>query len=126
MVSCNLVVDCPSRYRIDRELVRRTLLKVLEGQKVQGTVEVEVSIVGERKMKQLHKQYLETDEATDVISFPLELDKSYPDGITRLGSIVVCYPVAVREAAEFGRKISEEVARLVEHGCLHLLGIHHK
>jgi probable rRNA maturation factor len=117
---------------VNREVVRQAVIRVLEGQKIHEIVEVEVSVVGERKMSQLHEKYLETKEATDVMSFPLEFDPStgsgflrYPDGITRLGDIVICYPVVVREAASRGVRIDDEVARLVEHGCLHLLGIHH-
>lgn len=126
MLSCNLVIDCPSRYKVDRESIRRSLVRTLEGQKVSEEVEIEVSIVGERKMAQLHEKYLETHEATDVISFSLDHDEQFPDGVVRLGCIVVCYPVAVRGAAEFGRRIADEVDRLVEHGCLHLLGVHHR
>ena len=50
----------------------------------------------------------------DVLSFPLDRDTSYPDGVIRLGDIVVCETDMDR--FEF----------LVEHGCLHLLGIHHE
>lgn len=126
MVRCNLIIDCPSRYKVNRESVRMALVRTLEGQHVEGDVEVEVSVVGGRKMRQLHKQYLETEEATDVMSWPFEFDKSIPDGITRLGCIVVCYPVMVKEAANHSRSLDWEVERLVEHGCLHLLGIHHE
>ena len=49
----------------------------------------------------------------NVLSFPLDFDTSYPDGITRLGDIVIC---------DSENKIEE----LAEHGCLHLLGIHHE
>lgn len=124
MVNCNVIVSCPSRYRVDKDVIRKSIEKTLEGQKVYELVEVEVSIVGERTMSSLHKKYLETYEATDVMSFPLEFAE-FPDGTKRLGDIVVCYPVAVREAAKYGRSISSEIGRLVEHGCLHLLGIHH-
>ena len=48
----------------------------------------------------------------DVLSFSLELDKTYPDGVIRLGDIVICDQ-------------EKDIESLVKHGCLHLLGIHH-
>ncbi|KKT77236.1 MAG: hypothetical protein UW73_C0025G0008 [Microgenomates group bacterium GW2011_GWB1_44_8] len=50
----------------------------------------------------------------DVLSFPLEKDQTYPDGVTRLGDIVVC------------ETDMDRFESLVKHACLHLLGIHHE
>lgn len=126
MADFSLVVNCPSRYKIDKKSLNQALLKTLASQKVPGPVEIEVVVVGRRKMGRLHQKYLHTHEASDVLSFPLEFDQSIPDGITRLGSIVVCYPVAVQTASCFSRSVDAEIAGLVRHGCLHLLGIHHR
>jgi probable rRNA maturation factor len=117
-------IFCESRYQIDRNRIRKTLEDRLKEQGVRSDVEMSVSIVGERKMKDLHKKYLETYEVTDVISFPLE-GVNYPDNVLRLGDIVVCFPVAVKQAGENNRLVDEEIDFLVDHGCLHLLGIHH-
>lgn len=116
-----LNIDCSARYRVNREKIRVALIKLLDNQKIDQEVEINVSIVGERKIKQVLDGKIH-----DVLSFPLDFDKTYPDGIVRLGDIVVCYPEAVREAAEWGRPIDDTVAALVEHGGLHLLGIHHE
>lgn len=113
-----------SRYKFDRKKVRERLEKTLAEKGVLGDAEITVSVVGERKMKTLHKKYLKTEEATDVISFPLE-DVVMPNGTLILGDIVICYPVAVRQAAEENMMVDDEVAFLAEHGCLHLLGFHH-
>jgi probable rRNA maturation factor len=121
-----------TRYKIDRRRIKETVNRTLESLGVKGDAEVDVSIVGERKMKELHKKYMETYEATDVLSFPLEDPNqaapfaASPDGVLHLGDIVVCYPVAVRQAAENNRLIIEEIDFLVEHSCLHLMGIHHE
>lgn len=76
---------------------------------IMGTYEVGVYEASEEEMKKLFDGKLH-----DVLSFPLGWDTSYPDGVTRLGDIVVCEMDMDR--FEF----------LVEHGCLHLLGIHHE
>lgn len=113
-----------SRYKIDRKRIRATVERTLQAHGIQSDVEVSVSVVGERKMKLLHKKYMETAEVTDVLSFPLE-GIEFPDNILHLGDIVVCYPQAVAQARENNRLVDEEIDFLVEHSCLHLLGIHH-
>lgn len=117
-------IFCEPGYRVDERRIRETLDKRLKEQGVDQEVEMSVSIVGEERMKELHEKYLETYEVTDVISFPLE-GVNYPDNVLRLGDIVVCYPVAVKQAVENNRTVDEEIDFLVDHGCLHLLGIHH-
>ena len=76
---------------------------------IMGDYEVGVYEAGEEEMKKLWD-----GQSHDVLSFPLELDKTFPDGVTRLGDIVVCETDMDRFDA------------LVRHGCLHLLGIHHE
>lgn len=123
MITTEIISE--SSYKINRKRIRQVVEKTLTEHGVNRNAEVCVVIAGERKMRALHKQYLETDEATDVLSFPLE-GVNYPDEVLRLGDIVVCYPVAVRQAGENNRMVDDEVNFLVEHGCLHLLGIHHE
>ena len=74
---------------------------------VAGVYEVNVFIATEEEMKKMLD-----GEYHDVLSFPLELDRTYPDGVTRLGDIVICDQ-------------EKDVEFLAGHGCLHLLGIHH-
>jgi probable rRNA maturation factor len=120
-----------SGFKFDRELLRKEIEETVARNSELTNVEVCVSIVGERKMKLLHKKYMETEEVTDVLSFPLEENSMpdfvrVPDGITRLGDIVICYSVAVQQAGPGGRSVDQEIAFLAGHGCLHLLGIHHE
>ncbi|PIP53383.1 rRNA maturation RNase YbeY [Candidatus Beckwithbacteria bacterium CG23_combo_of_CG06-09_8_20_14_all_34_8] len=135
----NILIVSSSRYPIKRKQIKETIQKVLNTLKVTGFIEVEISIVGDRKMTQLHQKYMHEEGTTDVLSFPLHDNYIFtkakqknesgfvdPDGILRLGSIVISYPVAQKQANEHNITTNEEVARLVEHGMLHLLGIHHE
>lgn len=83
---------------------------------IMGDFEVNVFLATISEIKDLHHKYMARlgykDEYHDVLSFPLDRDKSYPDGITRLGDIVICDQ-------------EKDIEKLIEHGCLHLLGIHH-
>jgi len=117
-------IFCERKYEVGRSRIRTAIESCLAENKVSGDIELSVSIVGSDRMKSLHQKYLETYEVTDVISFPLE-EKIHPDGVLRLGDIVVCFPVAQRQAKQNARSIDEEIDFLVDHGCRHLLGIHH-
>lgn len=96
-------------------------------------VEVEVNIIGDRKMRQLKKTHLGIDETTDVLSFPIHENLvrrkpdfvTDPDGLLRIGTIMVSYPQAQRQANVHKLSIDEEINQLVEHGVLHLIGVHH-
>jgi probable rRNA maturation factor len=127
MLKLELSISADSRYSFDRKRVRTALEKTLKDQGVEGKVAISLSIVGERKIRELEKKYFDKDAVTDVLSFPLEEGETMPDGFDglNLGDIVVCYPQAKRQAMQWNRIIDEEIEFLVCHGLLHLLGIHH-
>jgi len=119
-----------THFPVSRPILKNAVEETLAEQKIQSDIEVSVSIVGDRKMKKLHGKFLGEATTTDVLSFPLEDNKSgfvnIPDGILRLGDIVVSYPVARRQAQEHNLLVDSEIKILVKHGMLHLLGIHHE
>lgn len=127
----NVVISTDSRYKINKSAVQESLTRVLASHKVTGDAEVEVTVIGDRKMRELNKEYRQIDDTTDVLSFSLvESGKkgfvSIPDKTLRLGSIVISYPQAIANAVEKSKSVEEEINFLAEHGCLHLLGIHHE
>ena len=95
------------------ELARRTL--VAEGISMG---ELSVSLVSREEMAELHERYLGETGPTDVLSFPQD-DPALGDLI---GDVVLCPAVA----AEQPRDVRDEVALLVVHGVLHLLGYDHE
>lgn len=128
MFKLDLSIHADSRYSFDRKKVRTALEKTLAEQGfTEGTVKISLSVVGERKIRELEQKYFGRDEVTDVLSFPLEEGEVMPedtDGLN-LGDIVVCYPQAKRQAMQWNRLIDDEVEFLACHGLLHLLGVHH-
>jgi probable rRNA maturation factor len=54
------------------------------------------------------------------------MDRERDDGSYYLGDIVVNIDQAERQAVEYENSVEEELAELVEHGVLHLLGVHHE
>lgn len=129
-VSSEVKIYADSRYPVDRPLLRETVARILADHQVSGKIEIEITICGDRKIRQLNKQFRDLDETTDVLSFPLQdnLDQGsrQPDNILRLGDIVVSWPQARIVAVKSNRLISAVVADLVEHGLKHLLGKHHR
>ena len=122
-----------SHFPVDRKKIIDAVTDALEG-KIKSHAEVGVSIVGDRRIHELNRQYRHVDAPTDVLSFPLNdpADKSenvpfvdVPDGVLRLGDIIVSYPQAVVEAAEENKFVDDQIVFLVLHGLNHLLGIHH-
>jgi len=118
------LISSESRYPVSRSKIKAKIEEILKHHKVNG-VEVSVLVVGERKIRQLNKQFRQTDEPTDVLSFPLEEPRD-KKGILRLGDIVISYPHAQRYAREENKMVDEVILELAEHGLLHLLGFNHQ
>jgi rRNA maturation RNase YbeY len=85
---------------------------------------ISVSLVGNKEIKALNKKFLGRDFATDVLSFNYSNDATKDGDL--LGDVVVSTEKAKEQAASYGNTYEQEVADLVAHGVLHLLGVHHK
>ncbi len=125
-----VIISADSKYPVDRKRIRKTVESFLKEQKVDGEIEVSVSVVGERKMKELNKKFMGVEGSTDVLSFPMSNEKEggFIEGdkkVLTLGDIVVSWPVAIKQALERKTTVDEEIDFLIKHGILHLLGIHH-
>ena len=110
---------------------------------VRGEAELSLVFVDEEVMADLNQRYMGADGPTDVLAFPLEdpiEPGRWPDagstGPDReasevaelpllLGDVVVCPAVAARQAPEHAGSYDDEIALLVVHGVLHVLGMDH-
>jgi len=116
---------------------------VLESRGIRGEAEVSLLFVDEEAIAALNRRFLEKEGPTDVLAFPVEDDPvppgRFPDmGGTGpgtdiadeppllLGDVVVCPAVAERNAKEHEVAYEDEMALLVVHGLLHLLGMDHQ
>lgn len=92
--------------------------------------EVGVLLVDNETITALNREYRDTDTVTDVLSFALLEDEEFidtnEDGEVLIGDIVVSVPKAVDQAEEYGHSVERELAYLVLHGALHLLGYDHR
>lgn len=91
---------------------------------------LEVLIVDEQTIKEINRDYRNKDAVTDVISFALD-DEVEGEIVARgqpnrlLGTIIICGPVAERQAQEYNHSLKREMKFLFVHGLLHLLGYDH-
>ena len=87
---------------------------VLAGEGVEEG-ELGLSFVGPEEMRELKREHLGVDEATDVLSFPLDGRDELPAGLPRaLGDVVLCPHV-----------VGDDWRAPLVHGLLHLLGYDH-
>lgn len=88
--------------------------------------EISISIVGDRTIRRLNREYLGKDRPTNVLSFSMLEGEGVPGCSRTLGDVVISADTAAREAADEGVTTSERVMFLVLHGILHLCGYDHE
>ena len=84
---------------------------------------VEINMVGDKEMTELNFQYRGKKCPTDVLSFAWTEEKKIKSPL--LGQIYICLPQIKRQSKEFDVKENEELARMLIHGLLHLVGHDH-
>lgn len=92
-------------------------------------VEMSVTVTGDEEIHALNRMYRGVDRPTDVLSFALQEGEEAqlpPDVPVQLGDVIVSYPYAERQAAELEHSVEMEMAWLVIHGTLQLLGYRHE
>jgi probable rRNA maturation factor len=80
-------------------------------------------------IRALNAEHRGLDAPTDVLSFPLMDTRDFvlpPGESMHLGDVVVSYNRALQQALEYGHSVDREVAYLVAHGVLHVLGYDHE
>ena len=136
--------DEQSDVVVDLDRLVRLAQDVLKDRKVKGDCELAITFVDERAISELNEQFLGEKGPTDVLAFPIddelvESGRSPDSGSTGpdrpepepgevpilLGDVMVCPAVAATNATEHSRSTDEELALLVVHGILHVLGMDH-
>ena len=125
----NILIYEGLEEHLDAERLKRIGEQVLTLQHVGSNAELGLVITSQERLRELNRQYLGKDAATDVLAFPMlaaeEEPTSFippPDGIRHLGEVIISYPQVVIQAGERGHSTDKEMAILVIHGVLHLLG----
>ena len=102
---------------LDRARLREVVRAVLDGEQIEDA-EISLAFVDNSTIHILNKRYLQHDEPTDVLSFPL----SDANATKLAGELVIGVEVALVQAQERGHDVQVELALYVIHGLLHLCG----
>lgn len=138
------VADEQSTVSVDLERWRRLAHGVLLAEGVRGAAELSLIFVDEATITEMNRVHMGKDAPTDVLAFPIDAvvvdespgpgrvsrgpDRDVPDGDDfplLLGDVVVCPLVASRQAPTHAGNVDDELALLVTHGVLHVLGYDH-
>jgi len=134
----NVLIDEDFRAHLEAGWLAEVARQVLIAEQASPNAELSLVITGQEGVRQLNRDYLNRDRPTDVIAFSMlaglpgegEADAppfvAPPDGVLHLGEVIISYPQAVIQAEEHKHPVKKEVALLIVHGMLHLLGYDHE
>ena len=108
----------------DYSYLNKIIDKTLEMEKVKSS-NFAIVFIDDERMHELNKNYRGIDRTTDVLSFAFEDNNKICYNIRQLGEIYVSIPKMKAQAKEYGHSQKRELAFLVVHGLLHLLGYDH-
>ena len=114
-----------NKIKIDKRNIRCIVLKILKILYC-ADKEISLSFVDDENIKQLNKQYLGKDKATNVISFSLREGEYSNINPQILGDIIISVETAQRDAIKENLTVTQELEFLIIHGILHLLGYNHE
>ena len=120
--------DCP-----EASWLKGVVEEVLLAQRVGSSVELGLVITSQERVQELNRLYRGKDKPTDVLAFSAreEIGADFPpfvqppDGVLHLGEVIISYPQVITQAEEHQHSVQREIAILIIHGVLHLLGYEH-
>ena len=129
----NISVQDEFTAYINEDWLKNVALEVLNTEIITIPIEMGLVVASAETVQQLNLTYRGKDEPTDVLSFsfsePEDSNKLFvppPDGVCHLGEVVISFPHVVQQANKPGCHVEQELASLVVHGVLHLLGYNHE
>lgn len=112
--------------RVDPAPLMAIVSRALDAEGAPEGSELGVVLTGDDIVRDLNHRYLGLDEPTDVLSFGMGEPFPGPEEAQRqLGEVIISIETAERQAAEAGHDLDREVAHLLVHGVLHILGYDH-
>jgi len=107
-------------FAVDKKLFLRVAKKVLKGENRERE-NLSVVFVSSAEIKKLNQKYRKKNRPTDVLSFGKTTGfKSSPT------EVVICPEIVKKNAKEFGTTFKKELAKVLIHGILHILGYDHE
>lgn len=118
---------------VDVEPLRQLARRVLDAERLPDETEVAILLVTDGQMARYNERFMGRHGPTDVLAFPLEelepgvVPAPSPNGPpVNLGDVIIAPGVVADQADEAGVAYEDELAHMVVHGLLHLLGYDHQ
>ena len=113
-----------------RQVAEQALIRGVRHVDVSTVFELEIVFVSEERIRAINKTYRDKDAVTDVLSFGDYADAGLPRDLSQadpvvLGQLFLCYDDIERAAKEDDVSLEREMAYILSHGVLHLLGYDH-
>lgn len=114
---------------IDRAKLRALARKALRTEVVAAPAELSIVLTDDATVRSLNRDYRGTDAPTDVLSFAQGEGEAFaaaPDVSQHVGDVIISIETARKQAKQYQLTLHDEVAHLLVHGVLHLLGYDHE
>ncbi len=131
----SVTADIPGVGYFTRALIRRAITTALTAEGMTLRCEVNVNVTDDEGIHAVNLAMRDVDRPTDVLSFPMfdltpgelpdEMDADPATGLIPLGDMCLSMERVKAQAKEFGHSDRRELAYLVVHSVLHLLGYDH-
>ena len=118
----------PESYNSYEKIFNDYYVKIFDELKLNGEFITDVTIVDNKTIHKINREYRNVDRPTDVISFAFlddEREKTLKGGPINLGQIIISFEKAEEQAKEYNHSLRREMVFLFVHGMLHLLGYDH-
>ena len=132
--SIDVQVFPPYSRRLSKAWLRDVVELALDVRDEESPLCISLVVADDETVHGLNRDFRGLDEPTDVLAFPL-WESRYgdddgpgglpPEASAPVGEVVISYPQAARQAREARKLVRAEMALLVIHGVLHLLGYDH-
>jgi len=118
-MAVKVLIKKDPRYPINLKGVRRKIIEILGDFGKKEKLEISLVFVGKRKAKELNENYRKMDYIPEVLAFPM--NEVGPDGVIRLGDLVICFPLAREVAIKREKLVDQVIFELLEHGIANLV-----
>jgi len=121
----DIQITPPLATKLDVQWLRKVAEVTLQYEGIARETHMTLVITDDQRIQELNRQFRDTDAPTDVLAFAFEEGEDFvtpSDLPAYLGDVIISYPRAVEQAVQEGHSTKDELALLVVHGILHLLG----
>ena len=122
-----MAIDIQNRSGVDfpEERLISLLAFGISALELDPECDLNVLLVDEAEMTQLHMKWMDEAGPTDVLSFPMDEIEPGSKEVGILGDIVLCPTIAQAQAMDAGHDFNRELSILSVHGLLHIVGYDH-